>query len=508
MGVAAALEALAGRTLMRGLTPLHRLARRRHVRALAAGRAAAAQHLPADAWWGAEPRWFPAGTPPRRHNRALPLVHGDRYFAALRAALATAEDYVYVAAWCLTPHLPLGRNEPADFEATQLLTLLSETARRVPVRLLLWGGAPALIRPTTRIVAAVARTIETEGRGDLRVALDRTAGPPHTHHQKAVVVDGRLAFVGGIDLTSFAGDRWDTAGHPLRFGPNWHDVQLQMEGEAVADVEQNFRQRWGAVTGEANLPHRAPEADPAWQTPLQIVRTVPRRTYDFAPRGEYGIYHFYVEALGRAERLVYLENQYLWSPGVMDALVAALDRPRTGPFRVVVVLPARAYSGKWDNDRHVERLRAADGGRGMVGVYCPYASGPGIGVAAFAYRPIYVHAKVALVDDEWCTIGSANLNDRGLVTDGELNAVFRDPELTRRLRVELWAEHLGLPAAEVAAADPIVLVDTVWAERAAANRGTVAGADRPLTGTVLRYETGGTPGAWLLEEAELLTFER
>src|SRR5262249_59129239 len=109
--------------------------------------------------------------------------------------------------------------------------------------------------------------------------------------------------------------------------------------------------------------------------------TVPRRTYGFAPDGEYGIHHFYVEALRRAEQLIYLENQYLWSPGVMDALLEALTRPHPGPFRLVVVLPARAYSGKWDNDRHVERLRAADEGRGQVGVYCPYVSGPGSGLA-------------------------------------------------------------------------------------------------------------------------------
>jgi phosphatidylserine/phosphatidylglycerophosphate/cardiolipin synthase-like enzyme len=436
------------------------------------------------------------------------LVHGDRYFAALRAALTEAEAYVYVAAWCLTPHLPLGRGAPADLATTQLLALLSETAERVPVRLLLWGGAPAVIQPTTRVVAGVARTIEAEGRGDLRVALDRTAGPTHTHHQKAVVVDGRLAFVGGMDLTSFAGDRWDTVAHTLRFGPNWHDVQLQLEGEAVADVEQNFRQRWAEVTGETGLPHRAPPPGPNRDTSVQVVRTIPRRTYGFAPDGEYGVHHFYVEALRRAERLVYLENQYLWSPEVMDALLEALTRPRPSPFRLVVVLPARAYSGKWDNDRHVERLRAADTGRGQVGVYCPFASGPGSGLAAFAYRPIYVHAKVAIVDDEWVTVGSANLNDRGLVTDGEINAVVHDPGLARRLRAELWAEHLGMAPAAVAAADPIALADGAWVERAVANRAVVERAGGPLTGTVLRYETGSMPGSWLLEEVELLTFER
>jgi phosphatidylserine/phosphatidylglycerophosphate/cardiolipin synthase-like enzyme len=458
-------------------------------------------------WWSDDPRWHPSGAPPRRHNRVEPLVHGDRYFAALRAALASAESHVYVAGWSLSPHLPLGRGDAAELAQTRLLTLLSEVAERVPVRLLLWAGAPAVLQPTNGQVASVARTIEVEGRGDLRVRLDGRAGFLHAIHQKAIVVDGRIAFVGGMDLTTGTGDRWDTAQHPLRAGPNWHDVQVQLEGEAVADVEHNFRQRWAAVGGE-DLPHREPRLDPTWQTPVQVVRTIPHGIYPFAPEGEYGIRHVYCEALRRARRLIYLENQYLWSSDVMDALLAAMDAPRAEPLRIVVVLPAHARWGQWDNDRHVEQLRWADAGRGIVSVYSPFATGVGSSAAAFAYRPIYVHAKVGIVDDEWFTVGSANLNGRGLVRDGELNAVVHDPAIARAMRVELWAEHLGLPPHEVAAADPIQLVDEVWAGRAAANAATARRAERPLAGTIQPYATKRVRGSWFLEEAQLLTLDR
>ncbi len=460
------------------------------------------------AWWGDDARWFPAGTPPRAHNRVVPLPHGERFFPALQAALARAESYVYVACWSLTPHLPLGRGDAAEMDRTRLAALLSEVAGRVPVRVLLWAGAPAVVHPTSREVAAVVRTLEGEGRGDLRVALDARAGPMHAIHQKALVVDGQVAFVGGIDLTTSYADRWDTARHPLRAGVNWHDLMVQLEGETVADVEQNFRQRWAAVTGEDDLPRRAPAVDPAWRTPAQVVRTVPRGVYGFAPEGEFGIRHAYVEALRRARRLIYLENQYLWSAEVVEALVAAMEAPHPGPFRIVLVLPARAHHGRWANDRHVRRLRLADAGRGLVSVYGPCAAGPGSGDAAFAYRPIYVHAKAAIVDDEWLTVGSANLNNRGLRTDGEINAVVRDPDVARSLRIALWAEHLGMPPVEVAVADPIALVDEAWPARAAANAATLRRADRPLVGTLHRYETGGIPGTWLLEEAQFRTFDR
>jgi phosphatidylserine/phosphatidylglycerophosphate/cardiolipin synthase-like enzyme len=498
------LEAYMGRRLRRLLGPVMQ---RRHDRTLRLGQPTAAERARArSAWWGGEPRWYPGGTPPTAHNRVTPLVDGAAFFAALHADLLRAEAYVYIAGWCLTPTVPLRRETRTLLAQTQLGRVLADVARRVPVRVLLWGGAAAFFQPTTRMVREARATL-LDGGGDLRCALDLRARPTHTHHQKAIVIDGQVAYVGGMDLTTFEGDRWDTPAHPLRVGPTWHDVQLRLEGQAVADVGRNFRQRWQAVTGEAALPHRDPAYDPAWRTPLQIVRTIPARTYPFAPRGEFGIRHAYLEALRGARRLIYLENQYLWSPQIMAILLAALRDPPTPAFRIVLMLPAQAADGKFDNDRHVAQLRAADAGRGLVAAYCPYASGVGPGRRAITYRPTYVHAKVALVDDAWCLVGSANLNDRGLVTDTELDAVVCDAPLARALRMALWAEHLGLSPAAVAASDATTLIDGVWRERAAANAAIMGRGDAPLVGAACRYEPGRMPGSWLLQEAQVLTFE-
>jgi phosphatidylserine/phosphatidylglycerophosphate/cardiolipin synthase-like enzyme len=191
----------------------------------------------------------------------------------------------------------------------------------------------------------------------------------------------------------------------------------------------------------------------------------------------------------------------------MEALLEAMERKRTQPFRIVVVLPARATSGKWDNDRHVEKLRKADAGRGIAEVYSLYSSGPSSGVHAFQYRPTYVHAKVGIFDDQWLTVGSANLNDRGLVTDSEMNVVVNDPSLAIATRADLWAEHLSLAKDEVAAADPIALVDFEWRQRAAANAAIIKSAEKPLTSQVRWYECGRQPESWLREESETLTFE-
>ncbi len=503
MAVLSVLEGLIGRYVQRATTPV---VQRRVERRLSEWRDVTIPRERPQAWWTDDARWYPGGTPPRQHNTVTPLIDGDEYFVALREAIEHAQHYIFIVGWFLTPYIPLTRQGDQDIEESRLLPLLCDAAQRLPVRILLWSGTPAFLQPTNRMVRSVQQAIDQEASGDLVCHLDDTAPATHCHHQKMVVIDGQIAFVGGMDLTTFQGDRWDTSGHPIRRSVNWHDVQIGLRGEAVADVEHNFHQRWKG-SGGGSLPHIDPVVDPDWMTPVQVVRTIPSGLYDSVPDGEFGIYHAYCTAIREAKRLIYLENQYLWSSEIVDALKEVIDRPHDDPFRIVLVLPARAYSGKWDNDHHVKELRDADRGRGIVSIYAPYASGPSAGSEAFAYRAIYVHAKVAIIDDEWFTVGSANLNDRGMINDSEMNVAVRDPEIAHALRVRLWSEHLGIDP-DVIESTPIVdLIDRIWPDQARQNEEISRHSERPLAGTAHPYSTGRMPGSWILEEAELLTFE-
>jgi phosphatidylserine/phosphatidylglycerophosphate/cardiolipin synthase-like enzyme len=461
-------------------------------------------------WWGNKAVWFPGGTPPRLHNQVTPLIDGDNFLRALYTQLMQAKHYVFIAGWTLTPHIPIRRDSPDELIETRLLELLSQISMRIPVRILLWNGAPILFQPTTRHTKQIKRTIELDRQGDIKCYLDSSAKLSHCHHQKTIVIDGQVAFVGGMDLTTFMGDRFDTNAHPLRAGINWHDVQLKVEGEAVADVELNFRQRWQEVVKKKEstpLPHLDTEFDQNWNTPVQIVRTIPRKIYRFAPSGEFGIYHAYITLIAQAKHFIYLENQYIWSPHILEALSKAIKAPHADPFRVVLVLPAKAEDGKWDNDKHVQRLRKLDAGRGIVSVYSLYTSGPNIGKEAFTYRAVYVHAKVAIVDDEWFMVGSANLNNRGFITDSEINALVHRPNLAKELRVSLWAEHLGMSPEELARTDAIEIIDREWKARASTNRELLKRKERPLQSRVYSYDIGHMLGVSLLGEVEVLTFE-
>ena len=275
----------------------------------------------------------------------------------------------------------------------------------------------------------------------------------HCHHEKTIVIDDRIAFVGGVDLTSFNGDRWDTPDHASRGAVGWHDVAARISGPAVQDVAENFAMRWQAITGEALPPVATPS--PAGDVDVQVVRTVPDGTYPQLHRGDFRILESYLRALRAAQRFIYLENQFLWSPEILAVLREKLARPPRPDFRLVLVLPAKPDSGGDDTRGQLGTLVQADGDNGRLLACTLYAIG------GEKDWQVYVHAKVGIIDDAWMTIGSANLNEHSLFNDTEMNVVTHDARLARQTRVRLWAEHLQRPADDVAG-DPTAVIDGLW----------------------------------------------
>ena len=135
-----------------------------------------------------------------------------------------------------------------------------------------------------------------------------------------MVVDGKVAFVGGIDITDFGGDRFDTSDHPARRRLGWHDVGSRLRGPAVLDVHDHFAMRWREVTGEHLTRPEAPPAD--GRHTVQIVRTVSEVMYDAVPKGEFRILESYVRAL-RSATALHLSRK--------PVPVVAGDRPASSP---------------------------------------------------------------------------------------------------------------------------------------------------------------------------------
>ena len=268
------------------------------------------------------------------------------------------------------------------------------------------------------------------------------------------MIDGEIAFVGGIDLTDDAGDRYDTSAHEAKRRLGWHDVATRLEGPIVADVDDHFRLRWQELTDETLEPPPPPQ--PAGEVTVQLVRTVAEDMYDRVPRGDFRILESYVRALRSARSFVYIENQFLWAPELVEILRDKLENPPSPEFRIVIVLPAKANNGADDTRGQLGVLSAADPGNRRI------LAATIRGLSAERDDPLYIHAKVAIVDDRWLTVGSANLNAHSLLNDTELNVVTHNERLARETRVRLWAEHLELDEPAVAGLAPHQAVDEHW----------------------------------------------
>ncbi|MFI6097890.1 phosphatidylserine/phosphatidylglycerophosphate/cardiolipin synthase family protein [Lentzea sp. NPDC051213] len=383
--------------------------------------------------------WFTPRRTVQHGNKMEILVDGALAFPVVAEAIERAQKYVHIANWHASPDFRLTR-EPG---APQLRELLSSAAERVPVRVLLWAGPPVPFFEPTRKRAEAARRDFLES-GAIRCELDARERTLHCHHEKIVIVDD-VAFVGGLDMTAVEGDRHDSPEHPPR-DLGWHDHVARLEGPVVAEVAGHFAARWSEIAGET-LP--APVVPPeAGSSSVQMVRTIPERTYGFAPHGDFTLLDSYLRALRSAESLVYLENQFLWSPEITEVLLAKLCEPPSPEFRMVLLLPQKPSNGADTTRGQLGRLFAADHDDRLVAAT----------LVAHGDAPVYVHAKLSIVDDRWLSVGSANLNEHSLFNDTEVNVVTDDAEVARSTRLRLWTEHLGTdvsgPAHEV--------VDEVW----------------------------------------------
>ena len=227
----------------------------------------------------------------------------------------------------------------------------------------------------------------------IQCELDAHGRMMHCHHEKLVIVDDEIAFVGGIDLTALAGDRYDSNAHPHKPDAiGWHDASSRLRGPIVRDVAAHFALRWEAVRGEAL---ELPEAiAPAGDTTVQFTRTVPEGAYDVLPRGEFSILESYVRALRSARHLIYLENQFLWSPEIVDdprGASCATRRATTSASssccrtRPTTARTTRAAcSAAWSPPTRARKRFLAATILSRTGE----RSGP-----------LYVHAKIGIVDD-------------------------------------------------------------------------------------------------------------
>jgi phosphatidylserine/phosphatidylglycerophosphate/cardiolipin synthase-like enzyme len=403
-----------------------------------------------------------ASYPLRPGNFVRPLVDGEPAFRRIGEAVAAARRRV----WVTIAYVDREARLP-DGHGTVFDLLERAAARGLDVRALFWREP--------RLREAEPDSEHFEGNAaDLAWLRDREARfrarwdrlpDGFCQHQKSWIVDAgepeEVAFVGGINLDA---PSIAPAGHAVRGSPQIHDVYLELRGPAASDVHHNFAQRWNEASDRAEADGVWPDprsADPlafpallsrpAGPVPVQLTRTVLAGRYaDATPApgakpfaiagGEASVLEQYLAAIAAARSSLYLENQAIGSPAVVDALEAALRRG----VEVVFLVPGNAHPAFVEARKEPRAAfffdKLAQLGRHenftLAAIAASHADG--------RYDEVYVHSKLALVDDAWCTIGSTNVAERSFHQDTELNASFWHPESVRALRQELLLEHLGL----------------------------------------------------------------
>ena len=392
--------------------------------------------------------WATGHTPARTGNALRVHIDGEESFKAIIEAVRSARSFVHIAGWHMEHDFLLGEDPDMTLEG-----LLVEAGSRVDVRILLGGGAP--LPPPFRPRRAEAKELAARfaHHAGVELAIDSKERLLHCHHEKIMVVDGDLSFVGGFDFTTLGASRLDSSRHPPRQPMGWHDAAFEIRGPLVTDVALHFATRWHDVTGESLDENSPPPV--AGDVEAQLVRTVPEKIYDSLPKGDFSLLASYIRALRDAQKFIYLENQFLWSSEIVRILAEKLAHPPSDDFRLLVLLPSKPSTGKDDTLGQLALLAEADGDGGRFLACTLYGRDDN------ESSPVYIHAKVGIVDDEWLTIGSGNLNNHSLFNDSEVNVVTCDPELALETRLRLWGEHLELPLDQVDG-DPSEVMDNLW----------------------------------------------
>ncbi|MEU8330672.1 phospholipase D-like domain-containing protein [Micromonospora sp. NPDC048839] len=447
-----------------------------------------------------------------RGNLAEPLIHGAAYFDRLvdEVQALGPGDHLFFTDWRGDPDERLRPDGPT------VAQLFAQAAQRgVVVKGLIWRSHLDVLAYSEAENRDLSETISAAGG---EVLLDQRVRRGGSHHQKLVVLrhldapERDVAFAGGIDLCH---SRRDDAAHhgdpqPVqmspRYGTNppWHDVQLAVRGPIVGALDTLFRERWtdpmpldsenpmaylrDRLRGADLRPDPLPEqpADPPECGPhqIQVLRTYPavRPRYSFAPDGERTVARGYTKAVRRARRLIYLEDQYLWSAEVADLFAHALrDNP---DLHLIAVVPRHPdVDGRFALPPNMV-------GREQALSLCERAAPDRVhvfDVENHAGDPVYVHAKVCVVDDVWASVGSDNFNRRSWTHDSELSCAVLDDTRDQRtptdpagqgdgartfardLRLRLWREHLDRDPDGADDADLLDPPDAVAAVTAAAD---------------------------------------
>jgi len=289
---------------------------------------------------------------------------------------------------------------------------------------------------------------------NLVVKIDNTSPTlSSAHHEKIIVIDNKIGFCGGFDLSR---GKWDTSKHdyndPRRdqYSEPWHDLHAKVQGPIVWDLAYHFNQRWAYHEVKDEKKIRAMNLKPAkFMSEKGDTKIVALRTWEGNDK-DGGILAWYANTIRKAKAIIYIENQFPFQNEFITRILCKRLKEQKG-LRVIIVGPMEpnlpgligsilSKTSVNDVNKHLKRIRDAGDSGKRVGTYSLLSQDK----KTKKLRQIYVHSKLLIVDDKWITIGSANTDKNGFKDSTEVNIGITSGQLSKELRTRLWCEHLGL----------------------------------------------------------------
>ena len=399
-------------------------------------------------------------------NRASVIIDGENYFRAVYESMTQAQSSIMIVGWDIHSELSLIRNGDDDKyrfprKLGKLLNFLIKKRKQLRIYLLSWDFS---------MIYALEREffpkykLKWRSHNRIHFCLDGKHPVGGSQHQKLVVVDDKVAFAGGFDLSKW---RWDSSEHKAddkrRLDPDgkpyrpFHDVQMVLDGPAAGALGKLARDRWERAFSEKISFSNNNENNDPWPESVEpqfkdieiaIARTMPLYK-DFEEIRE--VEQLYLDSINQAEKYLYIENQYLSSYRIGEALKESLEK-ENGP-EIVIIMPKKTEGWLEQNtmgvlrSRIMRKLKDADKNKRLRIFYKKISDNPELN--------LMIHAKLMVIDNCFLRVGSSNLSNRSLGLDSECDlAVFakKDTEESKTIanfRNTLLAEHLGKETEEI-----------------------------------------------------------
>jgi len=401
-------------------------------------------------------------------ERAAFIIDGEDYFRAVREAMCMAQHSIFIIGWDIHSELKLVRNGQSDDYPEILGPLLDFLAKKRPnlnIYILNWDFA--MIYTMEREFFPSYR-LQWKSHKRVHFCLDGNHPVGASQHQKIVVVDDKIAFSGGLDLSKW---RWDTSAHAIddkrrvdpegKPYPPFHDVQLLVDGKAATRIGELARARWRNAAKSSAVELHADRSNDPWPDSIPVVlsnievgiaRTLPSYQGTHQVRE---VERLYLDSIEAAEKYIYIENQYLSSHRIGQALSERL-RQKGGP-EIIIVMPEK--TGGWLEQHTMDVLRArllrelrdADQHDRLRVFYARLSEQPHVS--------LMIHGKVMIIDDCFARVASSNLSNRSMGLDSECDLVVESNEVQRSreaiisFRRKLLAEHLDVTLDDITAAE-------------------------------------------------------